>query len=147
MYYHTLLNRAMEIAITAHHKQTDRHGESYLGHVFRVMQMGKTIDEKICGVLHDVVEDSAITFEQLKEAGFPQHIIDALICLTKESENEDYNHFIDRIVPNNLAIRVKINDLTDNMDIRRLRTVKEEDIDRLNKYLNAYHRLTDTDII
>ena len=137
-----LLLKATAIAIEAHRGQVDKTGMPYLGHIMRVMNAGKTFDEKICGVLHDLVEDTDWTFEQLKEEGFPIHIIEALRCVTKLSDDEPYNDFIKRIKINPLAVAVKINDLTDNMDIRRLNDITESDINRLKKYHTAYKELT-----
>ena len=105
------------------------------------MEMGKTDDEKIVGVLHDVIEDTDWTFEKLAEEGFSQEVISALRCVTKLSENENYDEFIDRVKKNPLAVAVKINDLTDNMDIRRLPYLSDKDVKRLKKYLKAYKRL------
>lgn len=138
----TLLAKALEIAQQAHAQQVDKTGAPYLLHVMRVMHRGQTEDEKICGLLHDVVEDSATTFEDLQKAGFPDHIITALRCLTKTSENENYEDFIRRVKSNALAVRVKLNDLEDNMDIRRLSVIGEKEAARLNKYLKAYKELT-----
>ncbi|MBX7124305.1 MAG: hypothetical protein K1X47_01315 [Cyclobacteriaceae bacterium] len=139
-----LLQRAINIAAEAHQDQVDKYGSPYLGHVTRVMNMGRTVDEKIVGVLHDVVEDTAWTFEALAREGFPQHILEALHCVTKLSEDEDYEHFTERVLQNPLAIRVKINDLTDNLDIRRMTEVSVKDITRLNKYLHAYRKLIES---
>lgn len=136
------LNRAIEIAVEAHKGQKDRVGQPYYRHVFRVMERGKSEEEKICGILHDVVEDTDRTFEMLEKEGFSKQIIDALRCVTKESDDEDYDHFTERVSKNPLAIRVKINDLLDNMDISRYNQLTEEDLVRLNKYLKAYHFLT-----
>lgn len=136
------LNRAIEIAVEAHKGQKDKVGQSYYRHVFRVMERGKSDEEKICGILHDVVEDTDWTFEALEKEGFSKQIIDALRCVTKESEDEDYDHFTERVSKNPLAIRVKINDLLDNMDISRYNRLTERDLVRLNKYLKAYHFLT-----
>lgn len=136
-----LLNKAVAIAAEAHRNQFDKNGHSYLLHIFRVMNMGKTPDEKICGVLHDLVEDTDWTFEKLKEEGFPSHIIEALKCLTKTSEEEDYDEFTSRVMRNPLALSVKLNDLSDNMDIRRLNALGEKEVKRLNKYLGAYKKL------
>jgi (p)ppGpp synthase/HD superfamily hydrolase len=105
------------------------------------MEMGRSEEEKIAGALHDVVEDSSWTFEALEAEGFSKEIIDALRCVTKTSENENYDAFIDRVRKNPLAIAVKINDLTDNMDIRRLPYLSDKDVKRLKKYLKAYKRL------
>ena len=136
------LQRAIEIATEAHQGQFDKAGRDYIGHPLRVMEMGKTEEEKIVGVLHDVIEDTDWTFERLAEEGFSDEVIAALRCVTKTSENENYDDFIDRVKKNPLAVAVKINDLTDNMDIRRLPYLSDKDVKRLKKYLKAYKRLT-----
>ena len=138
------LERAIEIATEAHRGQLDKAGNEYIGHPLRVMAMGKTTEEKIVGVLHDVVEDSAWTFEQLVAEGFSVEVIEALRCVTKLSETEPYDKFIARIKHNPLAVAVKLNDLTDNMDIRRLPYLSDKDVKRLKKYLKAYKQLTGT---
>ena len=136
-----LLSKAINLAMQAHAGQVDKAGMPYIGHVMRVMQAGKTIDEKIVGVLHDVVEDTTWTFDALLAEGFPVHIVDALRCVTKLSDDEPYESFINRVKTNPLAVAVKINDLTDNMDIRRLQTLTDADVQRLRKYLKAYQSL------
>jgi (p)ppGpp synthase/HD superfamily hydrolase len=138
------LERAIEIATEAHRGQLDKAGNEYIGHPLRVMAMGRTTEEKIVGVLHDVVEDSAWTFEQLAAEGFSAEVIEALRCVTKLSETEPYDKFIARIKHNPLAVAVKLNDLTDNMDIRRLPYLSDKDVKRLKKYLKAYKQLTGT---
>ena len=138
------LERAIEIAAQAHCGQLDKAGNDYIGHPLRVMAMGQTMEEKILGVLYDVVEDSAWTFEQLAAEGFSTRIIEALRCLTKLSPTEPYDKFIARIKHNPLAVAVKLNDLTDNMDIRRLPYLSDKDVKRLKKYLKAYKQLTGT---
>ena len=136
------LERAIQIATEAHKGQFDKAGREYIGHPIRVMEMGKTEDEKIVGVLHDVIEETDWTFERLEAEGFSQEVINALRCVTKTSENENYDDFIGRVKKNPLATAVKINDLTDNMDIRRLPYLSDKDVKRLKKYLKAYKRLT-----
>ena len=135
------LKKAIEIATEAHQGQFDKAGRDYIGHPLRVMEMGKTEEEKIVGVLHDVIEDTDWTFEKLAEEGFSDEVIAALRCVTKISENENYDDFIDRVKKNPLAAAVKINDLTDNMDIRRLPYLSDKDVKRLKKYLKAYKKL------
>lgn len=135
------LPRAIEIATEAHKGQFDKAGNEYIGHPLRVMEMGRTEDEKIVGVLHDLVEDTDWTFEMLEAEGFAPEIIAALKCVTKLSENENYDAFIERVRKNPLATAVKINDLTDNMDIRRLPYLSDKDVKRLKKYLKAYKKL------
>ena len=135
------LERAIEIAVAAHDGQLDKAGMDYIGHPMRVMAAGSSVDEKIVGVLHDVVEDSAWTFDQLAAEGFAPQIIEALRCLTK-LEGESYDKFIARVKCNALATAVKLNDLTDNMDIRRLPYLSDKDVKRLKKYLKAYKQLS-----
>ena len=143
MFLKIILDRAKAIATSAHEGQVDKAGKPYIEHPMRVMNMGKTVEEKIAGVLHDVVEDSDWTFEMLEKEGIPKDVLDALRCVTKLSEDEDYDHFIERVKTNPLAVKVKINDLKDNMDITRLGEVTEKDLARLNKYIRAYRQLTE----
>ena len=135
------LLHAMHVAINAHGKQLDRNGQPYIGHCFRVMAAGQTLEEKIVGVLHDVLEDTPLSIINLSSEGFCEEIIDAVHTLSK-LENEDYDHYIRRVMRNDLAIRVKLNDLTDNMDLRRLETLTDEDVIRMRKYQDAYNQLT-----
>ena len=135
------LAKAIEIAVSAHKGQKDKSGAEYILHPLRVMERGKTEVEKICGVLHDVVEDSDWTFEALENEGFSAEVISTLRCVTKKSEDEEYDKFIDRISQNPIAVQVKINDLLDNMDVTRFKELNEWDLRRLNKYLKAYWKL------
>lgn len=136
------LEKAIRIAVKVHKGQKDKYGASYIGHVLRVSGAGRTEDEKIVGALHDVVEDSDWTFDNLREAGFSGHIVAAVKALTKDGDDEDYDHFVERTRKNPLAIRVKLNDLQDNMDVRRIPgEVGEKDVKRLNKYLRAWRVL------
>ena len=135
------LERAIEIATKAHRGQVDKAGNDYIQHPLRVMAAGKTTNEKIVGVLHDVVEDTDWTFERLAAEGFSSEIIEALQCVTKLSEEEPYDEFIERVKVSRLAVAVKLNDLADNMDIRRLDELTEKDFKRLQKYHRAYKQL------
>lgn len=137
------LHRAIEIALTAHEGQFDTHnGRPYIEHPYRVMSGGHTLQEKIAGMLHDVVEDSEWTLEQLTAEGFSQEIVAAVDALTRR-EGEPYEESIRRVQADALATRVKLLDLTDNMDIRRWEEVTEKDLERLQKYLKAYKQLTE----
>lgn len=134
--------RALQIATEVHKDQKDRYGAPYILHVMRVMLRGKNEDEKIVGLLHDVVEDSPMTLGDLRKEGFSESILEAVNCLTRP-EPESYDDFIQRIKTSRLAINVKLNDLEDNLDMRRLPSIKEKDIPRINKYLKAYHELVE----
>ena len=135
-----LLNKAIKIADKAHRGQTDKFGTPYIGHLIRVMNYGKTYDEKIVGVLHDVREDCPeITYEYLLKEDFPNHIVFAIECLTKNPPDQDYTEFIRQTEKSALAVSVKLNDLRDNMDLTRFtKPLTEKDAKRLNKYLTAY---------
>ena len=137
------LHRAILIAMEAHEGQLDTHnGRPYIEHPFRVMTAGHTLQEKIVGILHDVVEDTSITLHQLSEEGFTQEILDGVDAMTRR-DNESYDEYIVRLQGNPIAVRVKLNDLTDNMDIRRWNEVQYHDLARLQKYLEAYKLLTE----
>ena len=123
----TTLKRAIEIATQAHAGQVDKAGADYIGHPLRVMMKGETVDEKIAGVLHDVVEDTDWTFEMLEEEGLSSEVVEALRCVTKLSDDESYDDFIDRVLTNQLAMRVKLHDLEDNMDLARLDELTDAD--------------------
>ncbi len=137
------LNKAVIIAIEAHAGQLDtNNGRPYIEHPFRVMNAGVTLQEKIVGVLHDVIEDTTWTLEQLSTEGFSDEIINAVDAMSRR-DNESYDNYILRLQENSIAIRVKINDLTDNMDIRRWNEIQYHDLARLQKYLEVYKQLTE----
>lgn len=138
-----LLRRAIDIAKEAHKGQVDKAGNEYIDHPLRVMAAGHSVSEKIVGVLHDVIEDTDWTFERLEAEEFTTEIIEALKCVTKQWEDDPYDVFIERVKTNPLAVAVKINDLADNMDIRRLNELTEKDFKRLQKYHRAYKELVE----
>ena len=136
------LARAIEIAASAHRNQADKGGNPYILHPIRVMMSLDTEDEKIVGVLHDVVEDSDVwNFERLREEGFEENILSALKSVTKLSEDEDYRQFIKRAGQNEIGRNVKIADIRDNLDVSRMGFLEEKDLLRINKYKDALCRL------
>ncbi|MGR3276812.1 GTP pyrophosphokinase [Acaryochloris marina NIES-2412] len=135
-----LLVTAIAIATQSHTHQVDKAGQPYIDHPLRVMAAGHTLLEKIVGVLHDAVEDSALTLEELAAAGFPEEIVAAIDAMTKR-ENEPYDTYLERVMANAIALRVKIADMTDNMDIRRIAHPTEKDWTRLEKYKAILPRL------
>ncbi len=139
------LHRAILIAMEAHEGQLDTHnGRPYIEHPFRVMNAGHTLQEKIVGILHDVVEDTSWTLEKLAAEGFSNEVMEGVDAMTRR-DNESYDDYIVRLQGNPVAVRVKLNDLTDNMDIRRWKEVQYHDLARLQKYLEAYKLLTEQD--
>lgn len=134
------LEDAIALAVQAHRGQRDKAGQTYILHPLRVMLRLETDTERMVAVLHDVVEDSAWTLEQLRALGYPEEVLGALDCLTKR-EGESYEAFIERVRPHALARRVKLADLEDNMDVRRLVAVTPKDAERLARYRAAWARL------
>ena len=131
------LERAIEIAQEAHKGVKDRGGHDYIHHPIRVMHAMSNDQEKIVAILHDVVEDSDWTFDRLKEEGFEDSVIQSLRCVTKYSEEEDYQEFIKRAATNKIATKVKMADIEDNLDLSRLGTLTEKDLTRIKKYKKA----------
>lgn len=131
-----LLDRAKELASIAHRGQVDKARENYINHPIRVAHKCKTDEEKIVALLHDVIEDSDITQNDLFKLGFSIEIVEAVLSLTKK-DGEDYQSFIIRCKNNPIGRIVKLHDLEDNLDITRLQCLTEKDIDRINRYLEA----------
>jgi len=136
------LARAIEIAASAHRNQVDKGGNPYILHPIRVMMSLNSEDEKIVGVLHDVVEDSdEWDFEHLRAEGFKEHILSALKSVTKVSDTEDYETFIERATRNQIGRNVKIADIRDNLDVTRMSRLSDKDLKRINKYKDALIKL------
>lgn len=137
-----MLDKAIQIAAKAHEGQKDKAGQPYILHPLRVMLRTGNDNERICAVLHDVIEDTPITLEMLRNEGFSPEVLAVLDCLTKR-DGESYDDFIGRVLMNELACHVKLADLADNMDLSRLPAPSEEDFQRLEKYKKAVARIQD----
>jgi (p)ppGpp synthase/HD superfamily hydrolase len=132
--------RAVSIAAQAHGEQVDKHGAPYILHPLRVMMRMGTEEAMMAAVLHDVVEDSAWTLEALRAEGFPEEVLQAVDRLTKR-DGENYESFVERVMEDPLARLVKLADLEDNMDPKRIRQITERDWERLQKYHRAWSAL------
>ena len=130
----------MILAAKGHMGQVDKGGHPYILHPTRVMLSCKTVEEKTVAMLHDLLEDTAYTEDDLREEGFPAEIIEAVVCLTK-TEGEEYADYVERVCQNKLAARVKLADLKDNMDLNRLPGLTPKDFQRLEKYLRTKIRI------
>ena len=135
-----MLKKAISLAERAHQGQVDKGGHPYIGHPKRVMGKCETTEEKIAAILHDVLEDTDYTADDLRKEGFSEEIISALFCLTHK-EGEGYIEYIERICENSLAVQVKYADLQDNMDLSRIPDPTEKDLARLEKYKLAKKRI------
>jgi (p)ppGpp synthase/HD superfamily hydrolase len=136
-----LLEKAIVLATAAHAGQRDRYGRPYLLHPLHLMLQMDTDEERIVAILHDVVEDSETTLEDLSAAGFPPRLVHAVGLLTHDKATESYGAYIARLKQDPLARRVKLADLKHNMDLRRLPALTEQDLARLARYHRAWRDL------
>jgi len=139
-----LIETSLSIALHAYAGKTDKAGREYILHPLRVMAKMKTDEEMSAALLHDVIEDSDITAEQLLAEGIPAEVVEAVICLTK-NDGEDYQDFVAKAKKNILARTVKIADIEDNIDVLRLASLDENAMDRIKKYHTAWRFLNDED--
>ena len=130
-----MLSAALKIAVNAHDGQYDRGGNPYVLHVLKVLHYLKTDDEELqcIAVLHDVVEDSNVTWLDLREAAMSNRVISAVRALTK-IPGQSYDEYRDAVFANRDAMLVKIADLRHNCDIRRLKGVTMKDRERMARY-------------
>ena len=136
------LERAISMAVKYHQGQRDKAEQPYILHPLRVMFRLNTEEEQMVGILHDIVEDTDCTLEELEREGFSGEVIAGVKAMTRR-EMETYEEFITRLEGNPLARKVKIADMEDNMDVRRLPEIGEKDLKRLQKYRKYWARLTD----
>lgn len=132
-----ILAKAIQIAVNAHKGQMDRAGKPYIQHPLRLMNNVHTTEEKIVAILHDVIEDTDITADNLKEAGIPEALVTEIQTLTHDPAVE-YDSYVEKIAQHKIARKVKMADLKDNMDITRLNIITDKDIERLKKYHRNY---------
>ena len=139
------IEKALQIAAGAHEGQKDKDGQPYILHPLRVMNAVEDEPAKVVAVLHDVIEDTSVTAEDLRREGFDEAVLAAVECLTHR-KGEPYADYVVRCKGDEIARRVKLADLEDNARPSRalLRPDRiEPDIARLRKYLLAYKFLTD----
>lgn len=130
-----MLSKAIWIAVVAHKDQFDRGGTPYICHPMKVMHYLKTTDEELqcVAILHDVVEDSNISYKELRDQGMSERVVEAVKALTKVP-GEEYDEYKQKVFSNIDAMKVKLCDLRHNSDIRRLKGVTEKDQARIRKY-------------
>jgi (p)ppGpp synthase/HD superfamily hydrolase len=139
------LEKAIALAVETHSGQIDKVGAAYILHPLRVMSRMSTNTERIAAVLHDAVEDSdgRVTVELIAALGVPAAAVEAIRLLTRTDDGSDagYQAYIQRLSTNPIALKVKLADLENNLDIRRLSEVGPRDAARLSKYLKTYRKL------
>ena len=135
MIYTPNINKAINIMYNAHKEQYDKGNYPYVFHPYHIAEQMNTEDEIIVALLHDVVEDTNITIDDLSKEGFDSNIIEALKLLTKKTNN--YEEYISRISTNPLAKKIKLADLNHNLDITRIPNPQERDYKRIEQYKKA----------
>lgn len=135
------VRRARDIAQAAHAGQVDKAGAPYFAHPARIAASLDDPAARCVAYLHDVVEDCRDwTLARLREEGMPPEIVAAVDALTKRA-GEDTEAYLARVLANPLAVRVKIADLRDNMDLSRIAAPSAKDYARLEKYKRMLPRL------
>lgn len=135
------LKRAIEIAVKAHKNQKTKDGLPYVIHPLTLMTRVDSVSEKIVAVLHDVVEDTPISLDDLRAEGFSKDLVEAVELMT-HPEDMTYDDYVEKLAGNPVARRVKLADLAHNMDITRIPNPKPRDYERLEKYHRAWRRLS-----
>jgi (p)ppGpp synthase/HD superfamily hydrolase len=139
------IERALQIAAKAHEGQRDKEGLPYILHPLRAMMSVQGEEAQIVAVLHDVVEDTSVTADDLRQAGFSEPVVAAVLCVTHR-KGEPYADYVVRCRGNEVARRVKLADLADNTRLDRtiLRPDRlDHDLARVRRYLLSYKFLTD----
>ena len=139
------LDKAIQIAVSAHAGQVDKGGQPYVLHPLRVMCSVEKPHERLAAVLHDVVEDTAVTIDDLTNEGFPAEVLDAVQALTKLS-GESRLDAAKRAVQNTIARKVKLADVADNMNMSRIPNPTAKDHARLREYEDVRKLLLKGDI-
>lgn len=136
------ISKALKVAVNAHEGQKDESGEDYILHLLTVMTYCKTTPQKVTAILHDIVEDTDVTLEDLKKEGFPPEIIDAVDAMTHRPEEPNTDYW-QRVSENEIAAAVKLADIKHNTLSERLDDLGPERKAWLtNKYKNAVEYIT-----
>lgn len=136
-----MLELALSIATKAHRGQFDKVGIDYIEHPIFVASQVDSEEEKAVALLHDVIEDSSVTAEELLNAGLPETVVTAVQILSKK-KGQDYQTYLKTVKSNPLARAVKLADLKHNSDLLRLETITDKDLERLEKYKKAIDYLS-----
>ena len=136
MLYSKMINKALIMSFNAHKDQVDKSGIPYVYHPFHVAEQMDDEDSVIVALLHDVVEDSNVTEEDLRDAGFKDEIIEAIILLTHK-KNVPYLEYVEHLKHNKLARKIKKADLMHNSDMSRNEVVDKKTAKRMRKYKKA----------
>ena len=136
MIYTDLTKKALKLCFSAHKEQVDKTGLPYVFHPFHLAEQMDDEISTVCALLHDVIEDTDMTLEDILKMGFPNEVADVLSLLTHK-EDVPYMDYVKEISKNPTATKVKIADLLHNSDMTRLNVIDEYAVKRAEKYKNA----------
>lgn len=140
MLYTPMTKAALLLSFQAHKDQIDKSGLPYVYHPFHVAEQMRTEEEVCVALLHDVMEDTSLSVDDIRAVGMSEPVIEAL-CLMTHEPTIAYMDYVARLAQNPLARRVKMADLRHNMDLTRLDSVTSTDVRRRKKYVRAYELL------
>ena len=140
MIYTNLTKKAIMQMFELHKGKTDKADIPYVFHPWSVAEAMDDEISTVVALLHDTVEDTPITLEDLREEGYPEEVLEALALLTHD-KSVDYFDYVKALAPNPIARKVKLADLRHNSDITRINEVTEEDLARIEKYKKAIEYL------
>ena len=139
-----LIYKSLEIVNKVFNEKCDKGGFPYIIHLLKVYSGVSDYNEKVCALLHDVIEDTDVTYDDLRDVGYGEEVIEILTILTK-LKGEDYRVYIDRIIDsgNIHAMNIKLSDLRHNMDSSRIKNPTQNDYERITKrYEPAYEKIS-----
>ena len=136
MIYTENTKKALKLCFEAHKEQTDKSGMPYVFHPFHLAEQMNTEETTIVALLHDLVEDTDYTIDDLVNMGFDKTVTDAIALMT-HTDGTDYIDYVGMIKNNPIAKTVKLADLKHNSDLTRLDVVDEKALTRREKYLKA----------
>ena len=140
MIYTEMTKKAIKLMFEKHKDQVDKSGMPYVFHPFHLAEQMDDEETTITALLHDIVEDTDTTFDDLRKLGFSDNVINALKLMTHD-KNIDYFEYVKNISKNAIARKVKIKDLEHNMDTSRLDEVTDKDLERVKKYKKCHKYL------
>ena len=139
-----LIYKSLEIVTKVFNDKVDKGGFPYVIHLLKVYSGVSDYLEKVCALLHDVIEDTDVTYDDLKNVGYSEEVIEILTILTK-LKGEDYRDYVKRIIDseNYHAMNIKLADLRHNMDSSRIKNPTPNDYERITKrYEPAYEKIS-----
>lgn len=135
-----IIEKSLSIALKAYADKKDKAGKTYILHPLRIMAKMDTPEEMAVALLHDVIEDSNFTANDLLNEGISTIVVNAVQVLTK-IKGETYDQFIDRVLENKLATKIKKADIEDNINVLRLNSLSTKDLERIAKYHKAWNKI------